>query len=200
MAGPRTVKRRESITRLRSFVACTFVAVATAAGCGSDAPRGSPGASSLVRIDRTRCIPSRRLGVPRELVALLCAEAFVARNGYTDAPATGDTTQLAFESIEASQSAAQLLADRRNTLESRAYGLCPLGAAGPGLAVIFRYRADTLRPIGRAVTMTADLDSLRVQHRDFILANVADSGTACVRLVSARGRIREPRPPSSKAR
>jgi hypothetical protein len=152
-------------------------------GCGGDG-RDDPRDGRLVRIDRVRCLPSSRLESSREGVAILCAEAFVARNGYTDAPPVSDTTQLAFESIEFERSLTTLLAHRRNTLESNAYGVCPLGAVGPGLAVVFRHLGDTVRRTGRAVTMTAGFDSLRVQHRDFILANVADSGAACSRVTS----------------
>jgi hypothetical protein len=139
-----------------------------------------------------RCLPSARLESSREGVAILCAEAFVARNGYTDAPAVSDTGQLAFESIELERSLTALLARRRSTLESNAYGVCPLGAVGPGLTVVFRYHGATVRRTGRAVTMTAGFDSLRVQHRDFILANVADSGAACSRVTHVRGQIRQP--------
>jgi hypothetical protein len=160
--------------------------------CGGGVARDDPDSGQLVRIDRVRCLPSSRLESSREGVAILCAEAFVARNGYTDAPPVSDTTQLAFESIEWKRSLTALLAHRRNTLESSAYGVCPLGAVGPGLAVVFRYRADTVRSTGRAVTMTAGFDSLRVQHRDFILANVADSGAACSRVTYVRGQISEP--------
>jgi hypothetical protein len=179
--------------KLRVGFALFFSAVALL-GCEGRAARTPPGEQSLVRIDRTRCVPSSRLEGPREAVAISCAEAFVARNGYTDAPAVDDTAQLALESIEFEQSLPELRARRRNTLESLGYGVCPLGAAGPGLAVVFRYIGDTLRRTGRAVTMTADFDSLRVQHQDFILANVADSGAACHRVVRVRGQIREHAP------
>jgi hypothetical protein len=95
-------------------------------------------------------------------------------------PATIRATVGSFGSTECA-AFRQVLAHRRSTLESNTYGVCALGAVGPGLTVVFRYHGDTVRRTGRAVTMTAGFDSLRVQHQDFILANVADSGAACSR-------------------
>ena len=106
-------------------------------------------------------------GVPGPEAAVRCAEAFIARNGYTPAP-PADSAQLAFETIEWAVSLREILAQRRGTLEPRGAALCEGGARGPGYTVAFRYQesADTTR--GRAVTMTPSHGRLRVEHQEFM--------------------------------
>lgn len=112
---------------------------------------------------------------PRHAVA--CAEDFIARNGYTSA-AVADTTQLASESIEYAQSAAELVRLRQGGLQPRAFGVCEM-EGGSEFTVVFLYARGSEHENGRAVTMSGGFDRLRVQHRDFILANVRERRHGC---------------------
>jgi hypothetical protein len=106
-------------------------------------------------------------GLTQAAAAVLCAERFIARNGYTKEPPVGDPEQIASESIEWARNLEELLASRRGTLEPRAFGICDHGRSGPGYTVAFRYARARTPGRARAVTMTPDLQGLRVEHADF---------------------------------
>lgn len=99
--------------------------------------------------------------------AVICAEHFVARNGYTMAEPITEKGELAPESIEWG-SIPEIPKGRRGTLEAKAHGICEGRPSGRGYTVVFR------RPYGtesaRAVTMTEAFDEIRVEHKDFSLA------------------------------
>ena len=107
-----------------------------------------------------------------EASAISAAEEFIVMNGYTDLPPTEDKSNLSFESLEWSRDPEEILKRRRNTLEKQAYGVSRYRDGGySGWSVVFRYRVDNGR-IGRAVTMNADFNNIRVQHQDTILDKV----------------------------
>ncbi|HYJ79028.1 MAG TPA: hypothetical protein VEW03_05480 [Longimicrobiaceae bacterium] len=124
----------------------------------------------------------RECGVARDSAAsdarhaIACAEEFVRRNGYTEAPPTTDSTLVAFESIEFADSLREVLALRHNALMERAVGVCIGKADGDGLTdhaytVIFYLRA-TSGGHARRVTMSAQFDELWVQRGVFLFTPV----------------------------
>jgi hypothetical protein len=115
--------------------------------------------------------------------AVRCAEEFVARNGYTEQEPTVDSDDIAYESLEVAESFTAQVAERLNTLETRAIGVCvgtPRDSAG--FTVVFRYRADSTS--ARAVTMSRHCDSLQVEHQDFRLAAVGERESRCMPIAS----------------
>lgn len=102
--------------------------------------------------------------------AVRAAEAFVVANGYTDLPPMSDTSKLSFESIEWSSDRKEILKQRRNSLERKAYGFLSSSRGKPGWTVVFRYKNSRNTRTGRAVTMDLDGKNKRVQHVDFILS------------------------------
>ena len=99
---------------------------------------------------------------PPKAVAL--AERFVAQNGYTLAK---PQPPISYESLEWGRSDEQILSLRRATLQPKAYGY---SCGERGCVVIFRYAGKGApKDVGRAVTMDAVGQSLRVEHRDIFL-------------------------------
>ena len=79
---------------LASTLACALSGCAVrGAGVPDDVP-------AWLRADPQRCLLRRDLGENMEAMARRCAELFVAENGYTDAPATGDSTRWVMENGE----------------------------------------------------------------------------------------------------
>lgn len=126
---------------------------------------------------------SQKAETPEEKAARL-AEEFVRQNGYTDAAA--DENNLSHETIEFYEDSDDLLKQRRNSLEPKAYGISP-GARGnkKGWTVVFRYSGrfrDNFKAKdkmvsdpekgGRAMTMDENFQNLLVEHKDFWLEKV----------------------------
>jgi hypothetical protein len=116
------------------------------------------------------------------LEAVRIAECFVIQNGYTNLPPMKDKSKLASEGIDSSDPD-ERLRDRYDTLQPKAYGLLNRSRSIDGWTIAFRYNAkhaEYRRTIpnfegftkghGRAVTMDAFGESLRVQHQDCILS------------------------------
>jgi len=136
-----------------------------------------------VELQAARCaLRGAAVAGPRE--AALCAEAFVAQQGYTTATVT-DTSGLRAEFIEPGRNWSEVLAGRRGMLPSAATWVCPLSDA---FLVIFPYLAghpyaaprllqkgfgarapvDTLRgPWARIVRISAALGDLKMRHSEF---------------------------------
>jgi hypothetical protein len=106
-----------------------------------------------------------------EAEAIKLAEQFIAQNGYSDLPP--NKTKIAYETIEWESNAHQMLKERHDTLQRKAYGVVRgRKAESAGWTVVFRYKhpADREeRSLGRAVTMNLDGSDTRVEHVDFIL-------------------------------
>jgi hypothetical protein len=146
-----------------------------AAGCASVAHKES-NASTPPVVDAIQS-PTPNLPDPEPdwHIAVRLAEEFVKRNGYTDAP--GDEDTMIRESIEWEPDVKKILAQRRNTLEARAYGYAGFGKMGTvGWTVAFRPVGEaksTKEKMGRAVTMDEKFENLRLEHKSFPLANVS---------------------------
>jgi hypothetical protein len=67
------------------------------AGCGRHAAAVPANLPAWLRTDPQRCLLARDLGENMEAMARRCAELFVAENGYTDLPATPDSTRWVLE-------------------------------------------------------------------------------------------------------
>jgi hypothetical protein len=106
--------------------------------------------------------------------AVLAAEEFIRRNGYTDRPA--DPNSMVRESIEWWPGVEEALKFRHDTLRPKAFGLRYERRLGvEGWTVVFRYtnRVGGARMnVGRAVTMDEKFENLRVEHCDFFLDKV----------------------------
>ena len=70
----------------------------------------------------TIAYPKPRKKLTRMEAARLAA-TFIAQNGYTDLPPTKDKSKLTFEHIEWQSTVDEVLKDRHNTLERKAYGV-----------------------------------------------------------------------------
>ena len=115
--------------------------------------------------------------------AIHLAECFLIANGYTDLPPMEDKSKLSYESWDDGPPAEEALERRRNTVESRAYGVMKGGRSKDGWAVIFRYNLnhpsfsrfrpefqEHLKTAGRTVTMDMYGSRMRVEHEDFALS------------------------------
>lgn len=106
-----------------------------------------------------------------EAEAIKWAEQFIAQNGYTDLPP--NKTKIAYETIEWESNVKEMLKQRHDTLQRRAYGTVRgRKTSSTGWTVVFRYKhpADREeRRLGRAVTMNLNGSNTRVEHVDFIL-------------------------------
>lgn len=74
-------------------LASTLACAVRSAGVPDDVP-------AWLRADPQRCLLPRDLGENMEAMARRCAELFVAENGYTDVPATDDSTRWVMEDGE----------------------------------------------------------------------------------------------------
>ncbi|HEX9961054.1 MAG TPA: hypothetical protein VGB00_08980 [Pyrinomonadaceae bacterium] len=133
--------------------------------------------------DKQSEIRQEKTETPEEKAVRL-AEEFIRRNGYTDAPA--DKNNLSRETVEYSGNVDDLLEQRRNSLEPKAYGVSPVGRGNQkGWTVVFRHSSrfrdnfkvkDKLvsdpEKGGRAVTMNENFQNLLVEHKDFRLEKV----------------------------
>ena len=118
---------------------------------------------------------------PDEEQAVRFAEWFIARQGYTDAPPVADTQLVVSEGIEWAASIAERLAQRRGSLQPRAFGLCE---SPDGSFDVAFYMAGG--QYARGVTMDAQFGSLRVQHSNFDPAAIAERRHGCRPLSAAR--------------
>lgn len=139
-------------------------------------------------------------GVPIE-VAVTCAEAFIARNGYTLSPPAEGSAQLAEESFETGSSWPGVLARRRGSLEPRAVAVCVSASDRPDMAytVVFNYRDLRVTNLVRIVTMDREYGRLRVQRQDVRVTALADDELGCRELPSRRGDRAHDRDPSPNA-
>ena len=110
--------------------------------------------------------------------AVRCAEAFVAAQGYTSAPATVDSVTIAYELLDYGMWR-DILRRRRASLGSKAVGVC---ADSVAVDVAFAGVGDTLlNGSGRAVRVIRASGKERMVHQDFILSALGRLGT-CRRL------------------
>jgi hypothetical protein len=129
--------------------------------------------SLLLLFSATLVLPAQKQELS-EGEAVRSAEQFIAQNGYTSLPP--DRSRTVYETIESESNSDEILKERRDTLERKAYGIIRGRKGGaPGWTIIFRYRhpsSKQMRRNGRAVTMNLDGSGMRVEHVDFILRYV----------------------------
>jgi hypothetical protein len=106
--------------------------------------------AAWLRADPQRCLIPRDLGEGMEFMAKRCAEQFVQQNGYTDLPATEDSTRWVLE-VGEDGAWPGVFASRVGTLERDAVTTqCSMRQC----VVLFRLRRPVLSCAYRAVTMT----------------------------------------------
>jgi hypothetical protein len=112
-----------------------------------------------LRDDPQRCLLVRDLGENMEAMARRCAEVFVLHNGYTDQPATEDSTRWVMERGEAG-SWPRVLAARGGMLDREATTVqCSMRQC----VVFFRVRRTALLCAYRLVTMSQVFTRLRLE-------------------------------------
>lgn len=140
-------------------------------------------ASRAVADSLQHCGLTMPASLPRDSVAVRCAEAFVARNGYTDLPVR-DTTSIAHEFIEVGPTPAELLKHRQNSLARKSVVLCHNRRDQPGFTVGFVAPADTIMNVGRAVSMDSSFREPRMEHPVY-LPRAAAQMAGCAWIVAA---------------
>ncbi|MFN8575118.1 MAG: hypothetical protein U0132_23900 [Gemmatimonadaceae bacterium] len=123
--------------------------------------------------------------LPRDSIAVRCAEAFVARNGYTDVPVQ-DTGAIAHEFIEPGATPREVLSYRRHSLGSRGVTLCHDRREQPGFTVGFAAPADTVMQVGRAVTMDSSFRGVKMEHQTY-LPRAAAATVGCAWIARSAG-------------
>jgi hypothetical protein len=141
--------------------------------------KSSPPAPSPASSEPCSRSPSERKIDALEAVRL--AECFIAQNGYTDLPPMSDTSKLIYESFDDPPPAERALEVRRDTLERSAYSYGRDERFRDGWVVVFRARyrpeharmvpdyEESLKKVGRCVTMDAYGNMMRVEHQDCYL-------------------------------
>ena len=110
-----------------------------------------------------RCLFSRGRHESTSEFLRRCAEDFVARNGYTSAPPTSDSTLWSPESIEFASSWQEVFQQRHNMLIPKGEGA---GCDRIGCAATFRYANPANRCIVRVVTMSKTGNGMRMEHEE----------------------------------
>jgi hypothetical protein len=106
--------------------------------------------AAWLRADPQRCLIPRDLGEGMELMAQRCAEQFVRQNGYTDLPASDDSTRWVLE-VGESGAWPGVFASRVGTLERDAVtSQCSMRQC----VVLFRLRRPLFSCAYRAVIMS----------------------------------------------
>ena len=137
---PTPIRRRTTtLLVLGSTLACAVQRT----GVPDDVP-------AWLRSDPQRCLLARDLGENMEAMAQRCAELFVAENGYTDLPATDDSTRWVMEAGERGPWL-RVLADRVGMLDRAATAV---QCSARQCVVFFRARRQPQSCTYRAVTMT----------------------------------------------
>jgi hypothetical protein len=128
----------------------TLLVLASTSACAVQRTGVPDNVPAWLRADPQRCLLARDLGENMEAMARRCAELFVAENGYTDLPATDDSTRWVMEAGDQGPPL-RVLADRIGMLDRAATAVqCSFGQC----VVFFRARRQPQSCAYRAVTMT----------------------------------------------
>ena len=128
--------------------------------CGGATPPRTPArVAPWLRADPRRCLLPRDLREGMEIMARHCAEQFVLENGYTDEPATDDSTRWVQEAGDW-RTWPQVLSSRSGTLEGSA---ATVQCSVRRCTVLFRARRSVLNCAYRSVTMTQVFTHLRLE-------------------------------------
>jgi hypothetical protein len=130
------------------------------AACARPIPAHPPAAiAPWLKVDPRRCLLVRDLAENMEMMAKHCAEEFVRQNGYTNAPASDDSTRWVAEAGEAGPWPT-ILATRGGTLEPiAATAQCSMRQC----LVLFRLRRHDWDCAYRIVTMSQVFTKLRLE-------------------------------------
>ena len=127
--------------------------------CGAPAIREPEHVAPWLREDPQRCLLARDLREDMDAMARRCAEAFVRQNGYTDLPATEDSTRWVLEVGERGAWPG-VLASRGGSLERDATTTqCSMRQC----VVLFRIRRTPLICAYRLVIMTQVFTKVRLE-------------------------------------
>ena len=127
--------------------------------CGAPAGRVPTHVAPWLRDDPQRCLLIRDLGENMEAMAQRCAELFVRQNGYTDLPATDDSTRWVLERGEGGNWP-RVLASRVGMLEKEATTVqCSMRQC----VVFFRLKRTPLLCGYRLVTMSQVFTRIRLE-------------------------------------
>jgi hypothetical protein len=149
MSVPCSVARRSLLS----------VAIALAAGCAGRRAGIPPHLPAWLRADPQRCLLARDLRDNMEAMARRCAELFVAENGYTDLPATDDSTRWVMEAGDFGPWP-RVFAGRGGLLERAATTVqCSMRQC----VVFFRSRRLPQYCVYRVVTMTQVFTRLQLE-------------------------------------
>jgi hypothetical protein len=142
---------------MRCLGSCLMIAVIACGGARP--PRAPVNVAPWLRADPQRCLLSRDLREGMEIMARRCAELFVLENGYTDLPASGDSTRWVQE-VGDRGTWPLVLSIRSGTLErTAATTQCSVRRC----TVLFRARRPVLVCAYRSVTMTQVFTRLRLE-------------------------------------
>jgi hypothetical protein len=154
-------------------------------GCDSGRRTGE----AEIRVDRDHCTPPAVSRTEDQLrrFAVLCAEAFVRRNGFTSYPPVSDSTQWTLNWMESGRTPSEAVAKRRNRLQDNASGVCKRLELGSAYVVAFRNRSEDTT-FGRLVAVDSSSFALKMAHQPaFVTPFLARAG--CLpreRIVSVR--------------
>jgi hypothetical protein len=141
-------------------------------GCVSEPGPGG----AQIHVDRDHCRhPAATSADQLSRFALLCAEAFVQKNGFTSYPPFSDSTQWILNWMEYGPTRSEAVARRRNSLQDVSSGLCKRPELGAAYVVAFRNRsADTTR--GRLVAIDSASFELWMMHQPGIVRGFLAQG------------------------
>ena len=128
-----------------------YLFVLGALACGARGPSRPPATvAPWLRADPRRCLIVRDLSEGMEIMARRCAEQFVRQNGYTDVPATSDSSRWVREWGEGGPWP-PVLGARVGSLDHRASAV---QCSARQCIVLFRLRRPVLSCAYRTVSMT----------------------------------------------
>lgn len=137
-----------------------YLLILASLACGAPGPPRAPSAvAPWLRADPQRCLISRDLSEGMEIMARRCAEEFVRQNGYTDVPATSDSSRWVLESGESGPWPSVLGARVGNLERSASTVQCSMRQC----LVLFRLRRPVLSCAYRTVSMTQVFTRIRLE-------------------------------------
>ena len=136
--------------------------LATTAACAGRRAGVPHDLAAWLRADPQRCLLSRDLGENMEAMARRCAELFILENGYTDLPATDDSTRWVLEADDQGPWP-RVFAARGGMLER---GASMVQCSVRQCVVFFRARRLPQTCAYRIVTMTQVYTRLRLEQQE----------------------------------
>lgn len=137
-----------------------YLVILAGLACGAPGRARAPAVvAPWLRADPQRCLIVRDLSEGMEIMARRCAKEFVRQNGYTEAPATGDSSRWVFEPGERGP-LTDVFGARRGSLEPTA---TTVQCAMRQCLVLFRLRHPVLICAYRAVSMTHVFTRIRLE-------------------------------------